>query len=112
VAAQGGNFLLRHVAPTRLFGLETLWRGRTKVTISDAARTLIDLIAMPETGGGMDHVAECLATYLHGQNPDFELLIRYANQYGKVRSSNVWDFWRRRGFIIRPSPMLADSIGP
>jgi predicted transcriptional regulator of viral defense system len=93
VAAQGANFLLRHVAPTRLFGLETLWRGHTKVTISDAARTLIDLIAMPETGGGIDHVAECLGTFLRGQNADSNLLIHYADQYGNGA------IFKRLGFL-------------
>ncbi|MDQ3774026.1 MAG: hypothetical protein M3461_06500 [Pseudomonadota bacterium] len=64
VTAQGVIFLLHHVANKRLFGLKALWRGSTRVTISDPARTLVDMIAMPETGGGIDHVADCVATYL------------------------------------------------
>jgi predicted transcriptional regulator of viral defense system len=82
VTAQGAVFLLHHVAAKRLFGLKTLWRGSTKVSISDDARTLIDMISSPETGGGIDHVAECLTTFLSGKTGDRELLIRYADQLG------------------------------
>ncbi len=81
VVAQGAIFLLHHVAATRFFGMKTLWRGSTRVTISDPARTLIDMIAMPENGGGIDHVAECLGAYLAGNKFDRGLLIRYAEQF-------------------------------
>ncbi len=48
VTAQGAVFLLHNVKAKRLFGLKTLWRGSAKVSISDAARTLVDMIAAPE----------------------------------------------------------------
>jgi predicted transcriptional regulator of viral defense system len=82
VDAQGVIFLLHHIPVKRLFGLITLWRGSTRVAISDAARTLVDMIAMPETGGGIDHVAECLSSYLGSQKGDRDLLIRYTEQFG------------------------------
>src|ERR1700679_3534872 len=50
--AQGTTFLLHHIPAKRLFGLKTLWRGSTRVAISDPARTLVDMLAEPETGGG------------------------------------------------------------
>lgn len=82
VTAQGVVFLLHHAADKRLFGLKTIWRGATRVTISDAARTLIDMLAMPDTGGGIDHVAECVGAYLGTPAGDRKLLIRYAEQFG------------------------------
>jgi predicted transcriptional regulator of viral defense system len=82
LTAQGAVFVLHHVPAKRLFGLKTLWRGATKVSVSDAARTLVDMLAAPQTGGGIDHVADCLRTYLDGKTADRELLIRYADQYG------------------------------
>jgi hypothetical protein len=45
--AQGVVFLLHHAAKKRLFGLKSVWRGTTRVNISDPARTLIDMLAMP-----------------------------------------------------------------
>src|SRR5580700_11637354 len=59
VTAQGAVFLLHGVNAKRLFGLKTLWRGSVKVSISDTARTLFDIIAAPEVGGGIDHVGDC-----------------------------------------------------
>ena len=61
--------------------MKTLWRGSAKVSISDAARTLVDMIAAPEVGGGIDHVADCLSAYLGGKTADRDLLIRYAEQF-------------------------------
>ena len=81
VTAQGAVFVLHNIKPKRLFGLKTLWRGSVKVSISDAARTLVDMIAAPEVGGGIDHVADCLSAYLGSKTADRDLLIRYAEQF-------------------------------
>src|SRR5437763_8362908 len=93
VTAQGAIFLLHHIPAKRLFGLKTLWRGTTRVAISDTARSLIDMMAMPQTGGGIDHIAECLSTYLGSQKGDRELLIRYAEQFGNGA------IFKRLGFL-------------
>jgi predicted transcriptional regulator of viral defense system len=81
LTAQGTTFLLHHVKAKRLFGLKTLWRGPIKVAISDPARTLVDMIAAPEVGGGIDHTADCLSAYLGSKNADRDLLIRYADRF-------------------------------
>ncbi len=81
LTAQGVTFLLHSTKAKHLFGLKTLWRGSAKVSISDPARTLIDMIAAPEVGGGIDHVADCLSTYLGSKTADRDLLIRYATQF-------------------------------
>jgi predicted transcriptional regulator of viral defense system len=96
VTAQGAIFLLRNVKVKRLFGLKTLWRGRAKVSISDPARTLIDMIDTPAVGGGIDHVADCLSTYFRGKTADRDLLIRYAEQF-------------ENGAIFKRLGFLADS---
>lgn len=81
LTAQGAVFLLHNVKAKRLFGLKTLWRGSAKVSISDPARTLVDMIAAPEVGGGIDHVVECLSAYLGSKTADRDLLIRYATEF-------------------------------
>jgi predicted transcriptional regulator of viral defense system len=81
VTAQGAAFRLYSANAKRLFGLKTLWRGTTKVSISDPARTLIDMIGAPEVGGGIDHVSDCLDAYLGSKTADRNLLIRYADQF-------------------------------
>jgi len=81
VAAQGAVFVLHRIKPQRFFGLKTLWRGSVKVSISDPSRTLIDMIAAPEVGGGIDHVSDSLAAYFHSKKADRDLLIHYAEQF-------------------------------
>lgn len=80
--AQGITFVLRRVSETRLFGLKTLWRGSNRVKISDPTRTVVDMLAMPDTGCGIDHVSDCIGAYLRSDECDRELLIRYAEQMG------------------------------
>jgi predicted transcriptional regulator of viral defense system len=93
VMAQGAVSLLYNIPAKRLFGLKTFWRGSAKVSVSDPARTLLHLLAMPESGGDIDHVAECLANYLRTKEADRDLVIRYADQFdnGAV--------FKRLGFI-------------
>lgn len=81
VVAQGAAFALRRVKPARLFGLKVLWRGSVKVSISDPARTLIDMLASPDVGGGIEHAADSLAVYVRTKNADPDLLIRYGEQF-------------------------------
>ncbi|MBZ5526565.1 MAG: type IV toxin-antitoxin system AbiEi family antitoxin domain-containing protein [Acidobacteriia bacterium] len=81
VIAQGAVFAVHNVKPKRFFGLKTLWRGSVKVSISDPARTLVDMIATPKMGGGIDHVADSLASYVRTKSADRDLLIRYAEQF-------------------------------
>ena len=82
VNAQGVAFLLHPASQERMFGLKTIWRGSMRVPISDPARTIIDMIATPDTGGGIDHVADCLAAYRKTTTYDADLLVRYAGQFG------------------------------
>lgn len=82
VDAQGVTFLVRHISTKKLFGERTVWRGPTRVSISDPERTLVDMLSLPEVGGGIDHVAECVANYLRAPSPNRGLLIEYADRYG------------------------------
>lgn len=104
VLAQGVVFLLHHASAKRAFGLKTIWRGSTRVSISDSARTLIDMLAMPELGGGIDHTADCLAAYRKSQAYNADLLIRYAEQFGNGA------VFKRLGFLAEErlqSPEIA-----
>ena len=99
--AQGVTFVLRHIAEERLFGLKTIWRGSSRVKISDAPRTLVDMLAMPDTGGGIDHVSECIGTYLRSADCDRELLIQYAEQFDNVLYSNASAIWQKHDLMTR-----------
>src|SRR6202051_3444805 len=74
----GALFSLKHIDEQRLFGTKTVWRHQTRVPISDVHRTIIDMLDDPAVGGGIQHVADCVATYLRRGDRDNEKLIEYA----------------------------------
>ena len=93
VTAQGVTFLAHHLAKNRFFGIKPVWRGTTRVNLSDPARTLIDMLALPQTGGGIDHVADCLSEYRKLRNADQDLLVAYAEKFGNGA------IFKRLGFL-------------
>jgi predicted transcriptional regulator of viral defense system len=92
-SVQGITFLLRHIQPEALFGTKTLWRGQTKVQISDVHRTVIDMLADPSIGGGIRHVADCFAAYFRHSDASAETLIQYAEKLGNGA------VFKRMGFL-------------
>ncbi len=88
----GAQFFLCHIDKKRFFGTTTVWRGRSKVLVSDVPRTIIDMLNNPMLGGGIGHVADCLCIYLRefvdketlagNENDESETLIRYAKMLG------------------------------
>ena len=61
---QGFQFTLKHINPEKIFGLKSVWRRQTKVSVSDVHRTIIDMLDDPSLGGGIQQVADCLNAYL------------------------------------------------
>jgi predicted transcriptional regulator of viral defense system len=93
VMVQGAAFVLHNVRSKRLFGLKVLWRGSAKVPISDPARTLVDMIAAPDVGGGIEHITDSLSAYLKTKNANRKLLIRYAVEF------NSGVIFKRLGYL-------------
>lgn len=85
-----------HTVPAKHFiGLKTVWRGGTRVRLSDPARTLIDMLADPALGGGIRHVAEMLASLLHDHPKEAAKLDDYA---AKLGSGAVY---KRLGYLLQ-----------
>ena len=82
VERQGAIFTLKHIRDALIFGTKTVWRGQTRVAVSDVHRTIIDMLDDPSVGGGIQHISECFDRYL--QRPDYnpDLLINYAQRHG------------------------------
>lgn len=90
----GTTFTLKHIESNRLFGTRTVWRGRSKVAVSDIHRTIIDMLDDPSVGGGIQHVADCLEQYLRRPERNDEHLISYAQRLGNGA------VFKRLGFLI------------
>jgi predicted transcriptional regulator of viral defense system len=102
---QGITFVLKRVDASRFFGLKSIWHGGVRISVSDPARTIIDMLAMPEIGGGIDHTTECLSTYLRTTGSE-NLLIEYAERFGNGA------LFKRLGYLassIIGNKMLADA---
>jgi len=79
---QGFEFTLKHSNPEKIFGLKSVWRRHTKVSVSDVHRTIIDMLDEPSLGGGIQQVADCLNAYLERPDRDDQKLVTYGDQLG------------------------------
>jgi predicted transcriptional regulator of viral defense system len=75
-------------------GLRTHWLGSIRVPISDAARTLVDMLAQPRAGPGIQHAADCLATYARAADASLDRLLDYADRIGNGA------VFKRMGFLV------------
>jgi predicted transcriptional regulator of viral defense system len=95
---QGAMFLLKHLDERKHFGTKSVWRRQTRVSVSDVHRTIIDMLDDPAVGGGIQHVADCLAIYLRSNERDDEKLIEYATRLGNGA------VFKRLGFLAERLP--------
>jgi predicted transcriptional regulator of viral defense system len=79
---QGFQFTLKHINPEKIFGLKSVWRRQTKVSVSDVHRTIIDMLDDPSLGGGIQQVADCLNAYLKRSDRNDQKLVAYGEQLG------------------------------
>lgn len=101
----GAIFTIKHVAPERIFGTKTVWRGRSKVLVSDLERTIVDMLDDPALGGGIQHVADCLAEYLRRKDRNDPRLIDHAGQLGNGA------VLKRLGFLAEADESAAWLVG-
>jgi predicted transcriptional regulator of viral defense system len=94
----GTLFSLKHIDERKIFGTKNVWRHQTRVPVSDLHRTIIDMVDDPAIGGGIQHVADCLAAYLRRDDRDDGKLVDYA-----VRLGNGAVF-KRLGFLTECFP--------
>ena len=78
----GVSFVLKHIRPGMMFGTKRVWRGRTKIAVSDVHRTIVDMLDDPELGAGIQHIDDCLASYLNRRDRNDDRLVAYADRLG------------------------------
>ena len=79
---QGFTFRVKRTKPERIFGIRSVWRGRTRVNISDPSRTVADIVSDPSLGGGIRHVTDVLETYFESEYLNEDLLVSYVERLG------------------------------
>jgi predicted transcriptional regulator of viral defense system len=94
----GAQFTLHHIAEKKIFATKPVWRGQTKVLVSDVHRTMADMLDDPALGGGIQHVADCLDAYLKRSDRNDDALIEYAEALDNGA------IFKRLGFLAERSP--------
>jgi predicted transcriptional regulator of viral defense system len=100
----GMDFLVRVIKPEQVFGLRPVWRGSARVQVSDPARTIIDMIALPALAGGLQTLSEMFQAYLKRKDVNIDQLVNYATRIGNGA------ILKRLGYFIeRYSPESRDA---
>ena len=88
---------LRHTRPDMIFGTRSVWRGTTRVAVSDVHRTIVDMLDVPDLGAGIQHVSDCIAAYLDRRDRDDDKLVAYADRLGNGAVFKRLGFLAERG---------------
>lgn len=104
VTIQDTVFRLKFLPEEKHFGIRPVWRGQTKVSVSDASRTVVDILDDPRLGGGIRHVAEVVTAYFDGEHLDDNRLFDYAMRLGNRA------VFKRLGFIVETMGIDAPSV--
>lgn len=97
---QGVNFFVKYIPEKQLFGTTTIWRGNVKIQISDAEKTILDIIDDPKLGAGLQHTTDCLFEYKKTRKKpdDLNRLLEYA-----IKIKN--------GALFKKLGFLAEKVG-
>jgi len=103
---QGTVYMVKKTDKKKFFGLKPVWKGQMKISVSDPARTIIDLLDEPYFGGGIRSVAGMLKEYFTGDLKDDRKLAEYLDKFG---SGTVY---KRLGYLLETlkvgSPQLVN----
>jgi predicted transcriptional regulator of viral defense system len=101
---KGTEFILRTISEKAMFGLNPVWRGQVKISVSDPTRTILDMLVDPVLGGGIRSVKDMFINYLRSENNNLDLLIEYAERLGNGA------VFKRLGFLLEKVPSKKTKI--
>lgn len=102
IEIQGAPFYVKVMDSDKIFGTEIVWRGRTRVPVSDPTRTIVDILDDPKIGAGIRHIADILRAYLSHERRNDSLLLEYAHKLGNRT------VFKRLGYLLE-STKIADK---
>ena len=103
----GADFALKHIREDLIFGTKAVWRGSTRIAVSDVHRTIVDMLDDTQLGAGVQHVSDCLTAYLDREDRDFDKLLAYAERVGNGAVFKRLGFLAERG--ARDVPDLIEA---
>jgi len=88
----GLHFRTKHIPAKNIFGTNKIWSSNKQIQVADMHRTIIDILADPEIGGGGRHAMDVIKSYWCKKESSHEMLWRYAE------TLNDGTVFRRLGF--------------
>ncbi|MCB9334310.1 MAG: type IV toxin-antitoxin system AbiEi family antitoxin domain-containing protein [Lewinellaceae bacterium] len=76
------SFVVTHIPVKYQFGTKPVWKKEIKILVSDPTRTIVDILADPKAGGGIQHTVDCLREYFKSTHFNESQLIEYATRLG------------------------------
>jgi predicted transcriptional regulator of viral defense system len=104
VVMQGIPFHLTRRPESALFGTVQVWRGQSKVSVSDPSRTLVDILDDPRLGGGIRHVASVVHEYFTSARRHDALIIQYGDRLGNRT------VFKRLGYLVEELRIDASEL--
>lgn len=98
------RFVLHTVPVNKHVGLVPVWRGGSRVRVTDPAKTIADVLADPNWGGGIRSVSEMLDEYLHGEHRDDDKLVQYGDAIGNGA------MFKRLGYLLERAESSAGAL--
>ena len=100
----GTSFVLHTVPLSKHVGLVPVWRGGSRIQVTDPAKTIVDVLSDPRWGGGIRSVAEMLDEYLHGTHRDDNKLVEYGDLIGNGA------MFKRLGYLLERTEHRVDAL--
>jgi predicted transcriptional regulator of viral defense system len=100
----GSQYKLKTIDKEKVFGLNSVWRGQVKVSVSDPTRTILDMLSDPKLGGGIRSVEDMLKNYLRSDMKDLDLLFEYARRLENGAAI------KRLGFLLERNASAEKNI--
>lgn len=94
ISIQDTLYIVKTVKEEKIFGTSIVWRGQTKIKISDPSRTIADILDDPSIGGGIRHIADIIKQYFEGEHKDENKLFDY------IKRLNNKAIYKRLGYIL------------
>jgi predicted transcriptional regulator of viral defense system len=88
------EFHLVRVGAERLKGTTLVWRGRERVAVSDAERTIADALVSPEWVGGVRHLVDIFQTYRDRPAPNLQRVRSHLDVLGRGAA------FKRLGYLL------------
>ena len=101
---QGTDFLIRTVPERALFGTRRVWRQSVAVNVADPHRTMIDILDVPASAGGVLHASEVLQAYFESEHVDQARLLEYGDRLGRGT------VFKRLGYLAERAKIADDNF--